>query len=462
MSAVVTAHNEGEQVRATLESLAASVDAVDLEIVLVDDASGDGSCNDRANWDLGGAELVYVRHDRPLGVGRARNAGLAAASGRVVSFHDAHMRFPARSLDALAAKALLSGAIVSSASAGLDDTEPQWWGCDLFWNRRDGLQPKWRVHRPAAEWEPVPCPMGAGYVLSRDTVETLWRPSGRLWEDTAGRWGFSEQALAVKAFLLGVPVCVSRDHHVGHLYRSSNPVPDAARHVWRNVCRATALLLPPATFRERFLPWCRRRLPADEVRRLSHGLEPVPPAAWARDPEEIFTHLCGREAVPGRRHRDHAWLDEVEAACRRLAERHPGGQGVRVACRRPGEALLCVRKLLPAADIEAWEWSGHRLENWNELCCALDVGLHRIRPGDAGFPNGNRPGGGYTLILLNDEFHEACAPAARALADRDGVMLVNESADAGQIEHAERDRELATLSRCRRATQITQEERNPA
>jgi len=442
ISAVITAHNEGDEVRRTVESLAASVRYADLEILLVDDGSRDGCC---AGLAADGARLVLLRHDEPWGVGRSRNHGVRVASGDVVTFHDAHMRFPVGGLETLALKALASGAVVCSGGAGIEHTKPQWWGCDLFWNARDGLQPKWRMAPPQEAWGRVPCPMGAGYVISRTTADALAAATGHLWDDVAGRWGFSEQALAVKAFLLDVPVLVSRDVQIGHLYRESNPIPDATREVWRNICRAAAVIFPEHVFDERFGPCCERRLGAEEARRIAgEARRNRPDPAWAREPEEVFTHLCGRDSRITEPHPDNAWLGEVRRAAEALKARKPDGDGLRVLQWRPGEATPLVRRLLPHAEMRAIECSEHRMQNWRALCSRLDVALDPVPLADDAYV---RPAeaGEFDLVLVGGERQEECLAAAGSILAPGGRIIAHPSADRDLIEHAEVKKEQERL-----------------
>src|SRR4051794_24489754 len=61
-------------------------EGVDLELVVVDDGSVDGTASGLAALDE--ERVRVVRHERRLGLARARNAGIAAARGEWVAFLD--------------------------------------------------------------------------------------------------------------------------------------------------------------------------------------------------------------------------------------------------------------------------------------------------------------------------------------------------------------------------------------
>jgi hypothetical protein len=583
ISAVITACNEGDEVRKTVESLAASIekDTTDLQIVLVDDGSADDSCAfARDSVFLGGlrdlrGEIVVVRHETPQGVGRSRNAGYAAAlrgpqggpeedrraaTGDVLSFHDAHMRFgaifanpgreavgaifanPGREagaglipdpqlpaiggLEYLAMKALQSdppsreasaggGAVICAGSAGLKvidgkDTPHgcRYWGCDLFHNFQSGLEAKWRhiaSDVPPDEWLRSPCMMGAGYVLSRATAERLSGATGALWEDVAGRWGFSEEALSIKAFLLDIPVYFSRDVIFRHIYRGTNPVAHAGTEKWRNICRSTFLLFDRETWEERFKDACIKHLGQRQVEEITNNVSPQrsqstrrTETSWDQNTEKVFTHLCGKRATVTEPHPDQAWLSQVAEACNRLSKPFSAASAspavrqaprqvnvVKVLQWRPGEATVLVRRLLPSAEIVCFEAPGHRASNWAGWCQAHGVHLDQPELGDAyaNLPlqlrrSASKPAPegapasadqiraeGFDLILIGGEMQAECRAVAEGLlaplalpsalrlrleesgVEGGGIILMNPGAERLQIIDEERRKEEPAASK---------------
>ena len=88
VSIVVISHNERDTLRPTVEALRATTAGADVSIVVVDDASSDGS----TEWLADGFEGVQlVRSEARLGIARARTVGARTATGSVIVFSDAHV-----------------------------------------------------------------------------------------------------------------------------------------------------------------------------------------------------------------------------------------------------------------------------------------------------------------------------------------------------------------------------------
>jgi len=486
LSMIITARDEDHaEVLATLRSAAAAYPADRLEIILVDDgskkpladvcASGEG-LQPFATQTAAFGGLRLIRHQEPQGVGRARNAGFREATGEVVSFHDAHMRFPLAdelasqpvlpngeqdtdglsALEVLARRAGQGSGIICSATR---DTRPdrKFWatGCDLFCNRRDGLQPKWRfLHREnvANAYERVACPMGAGYFLWRVTADRLAGATGQLWEDTAGRWGFSEQALAVKAYLLNIGVYAARDVYLRHLYRSVNPMSNAGKELWWNVVRATYVLMPDEAWRLRYRPWCLKRMDESELDAITAEAEGARVRLREKHgdaydslaglmPERLF----GKNAMVTARHPDHEWTPDLYAALAALKTRPTP---LHILQWRPGESTLLLRDLCEHAVITCIERPGARRDDWFDVCRAAGVELKSLTlgPNYTRWPIKNRPKRGYDLVIVGGELQEECLATAEKVLAEGGRIVRNHRADRMLLEDNERRKEAAAVA----------------
>ncbi len=453
IAAILTSYNEDPQeVLATITSFQASVlPETDLHIILIDDGSPTPIDLDR------GIELV--RHDIPWGIGRSRNHGwkLASAWGAdFVSMWDAHMRIPNGALEHMADRAMLTDCLVSLPSI---DYRPDrgFFGCGtwMFWNRRDGLQIKWETKAPVSgEWERTPCFLGACYGMSSRTAQALEDATGNLWEDTAGRWGFSEQALCVKAYLMDVPVYVSgnKDFCAGHLYRSSNPVAEASKDTWRNVYRATRVLFSDEVWRERFLPHCARRVSEHERKNLDRVLEGEFPDGitrpWTvRRERLLFSELLGRDATSLSMHPDL----EAGASLIKRAEQKLSRAGIdsvqNILVWRPTEHLVRLRETYPDANIKCIAMAGGRCDDWWDFTRMLNVEMHRVQPGIEYWERPLRVNWPtFDFILISGPWQDECQNVAKGFLIENGVMVVD--ADGGEriLEHDDLRNERKAIS----------------
>jgi len=84
VSVVIPAHNEERWIADCLESVLRD-GYRDKEIIVVDDASDDNTCD-----ILRHSPVTVIRNERPVGPSSARNVGVKRARGQIVVFVDAH------------------------------------------------------------------------------------------------------------------------------------------------------------------------------------------------------------------------------------------------------------------------------------------------------------------------------------------------------------------------------------
>jgi glycosyltransferase involved in cell wall biosynthesis len=209
ISVVITAHNEGDEVQRTLESVRENTRGP-LEIVLFDDGSTDGSCE----GDLG-PDVRLLRNTERLGVAASRNAGAAAATGPVLVFADAHQRFSPGCLDLCAETAMARQAIVWPDVCGLDDRCALCHGARFKFRPGRGFYARWNVPRPAHPISRISSLKAPGYVMPRAIYDRV------RWPAPLRGWGGSEAAVSLKAFFLGIPILHRCGPVARHLFKES-------------------------------------------------------------------------------------------------------------------------------------------------------------------------------------------------------------------------------------------------
>jgi len=85
VSVVIPAHNEEKWISACLESVLRRDAFANKEVIVVDDASSDGTKEILADFPV-----AVIRNDKPVGPSSARNIGVSRAKGSIIVFIDAH------------------------------------------------------------------------------------------------------------------------------------------------------------------------------------------------------------------------------------------------------------------------------------------------------------------------------------------------------------------------------------
>lgn len=195
--------NQGDEARATVANAQEELRDAPHEIIVVDDHSIDGSCHAMPK------DVLIVRTDRRDGVSAARRCGFEQSRGDILIWSDPHCRFPRDSLKHLAMLAQKNEAIMQPLNAPNSTARRRHGGLLALSDR--GLRVK-RAFRRAAEY---PALYGTIYAMQRSVYERLGG-----WPKLPGVWSYSEQALTLMAWFLGVPIlvdptffCIHKSYH---------------------------------------------------------------------------------------------------------------------------------------------------------------------------------------------------------------------------------------------------------
>ena len=262
VSAIICGCNESDM-EATI--LSALEDSGVTEIITVDDFS------DRPfSTDIDDPRLKIVRTDQSLGVGGARNFGAGFATGDILTFHDAHMRFPDNCISRSAEIAFNNNSILCVTCNSIKG-RPVGAGANLYWDDKRGFVLAWAKYERNNTTIDIPAVLGAHYVIPY----TVWEKLGP-WLDTVGRWGYSEEAISIKAHILGIPVqCAC---HLGswHKFRSSReqPFPVDAKAKVRNQVKSLYCLFNEV-YEKKCRPMLVKKLGEKEVRAIEEDPDTV-------------------------------------------------------------------------------------------------------------------------------------------------------------------------------------------
>jgi glycosyltransferase involved in cell wall biosynthesis len=230
---VIATRNEGRLLAETVESVLNDSEYPDVEVVVVDDGSSDGSSD-----GLDADDRVRVLRLGGVGLAAARNAGAARARGDYIVFLDAHCRVSANWLDALT-EALRPADVALAGPSITDLADPGRRACGMTWINR-ALETAWIDPSPDGRVCPVPfVPGGCQAYRARGFHDV-----GRFDEGMA-LWGFEDIEICLRAWLLGYRVVGAPAATVAHLFREQREfdVPDYG--VLLNFLRLLHLHLSP-------------------------------------------------------------------------------------------------------------------------------------------------------------------------------------------------------------------------
>ena len=237
-SIIITTHNEGTQVRRTVESVrAASVRPP--EFVVVDDASTEPE-------PCAGVPqpCTIIRNDEQQGVAPSRNLGVKRATGDTLFILDAHMRCADNVPQELARVAYSEDCIALAVCCPLGRPGDRF-GYGAKVELHEGhIRSRWGRPKPNRTRWPVHAFVAPGWVIRRDTFHRLGG-----WLSGLRGWGHTEQTMSAKAFFADVPIILCADLMVEHLFRNRFPYRISPKQTWQNAYLLARALFDEDTYR---------------------------------------------------------------------------------------------------------------------------------------------------------------------------------------------------------------------
>ncbi|MEJ2366620.1 MAG: glycosyltransferase, partial [Deltaproteobacteria bacterium] len=233
VSVVIPAFNEGENLVDTVHCILNNSAQQDLEVIVVDDGSTDGS-GDRVERTFVEDGRVSVVRGVEQGVAGARNLGASGATGEVLVFLDGHCYTPPGCIASLTA--ILENpevGMVGPAFASLGHGKgPR--GLGVTW-RDCSLEIQWLPQQGKTPY-PVPLLIGACQAMRREDFGTLGR-----YDQGMTRWGSEDLEMCLRVWLMGYRVLVQPQTVVFHLFRKRHPYEVSGAKILYNQLRMVLL-----------------------------------------------------------------------------------------------------------------------------------------------------------------------------------------------------------------------------
>lgn len=225
ISIVLAAHNEGDALLKTIQSVVETAQDLDYEIILADDASTDGGPNEAAKRF---PPVRLFRQTPRQGPSPAKHLGARNARGEILIFLDAHSKPERGALQRLARDVQDTDlqAIITPRIAALDTVR---------WQNRLGqvgdgyafdlltLDSHW-VALPDLQKSPLglgnllesPALIGCAFAVSRLVYEKVWGFDAHM-----KYWGAEDLDFSLKCWLLGHPILHDPESVIGHRFQES-------------------------------------------------------------------------------------------------------------------------------------------------------------------------------------------------------------------------------------------------
>jgi glycosyltransferase involved in cell wall biosynthesis len=288
VSAVITAHNEGDEVRRTIESIRSSA-SVALETVLVDDGSTDGCC------ELNGEDrrVRLVRHEKRLGIAASRHEASLLAKGKVIAYFDGHQRTDGDSIDQCARLALARNSIVCPDVCDFDDEDRLHGAYFSHFPDRRVFTAEWKMRAPRGGLGRVSSLKAPAYFIPKSVYPLVH------WPCELRGWGGSEAAVSLKAFFTGIDILHLCGPLIRHQFKKQFHYEVGWSEVWRNQAIIARICFEERTWYDYWLPHVFEANLSDDVKKeLESSLIRAEQQEFAklkvRHDDEFWTRLVFR------------------------------------------------------------------------------------------------------------------------------------------------------------------------
>jgi len=239
VSIIFPVKNEGENLKATLESLYSVKNRLLYEVIIVDDNSTDNCCDFLKNKFI--EKKIKLVTTTGVGAANARNAGAQIAIGDFLVFCDAHLLFEDLWLDRLLEPLLERKTdAITPAIGAIGNHNFTGYGQTLASNLRfSKLRTHWNTKQEHL-FETAILPGGC-FAIKKTVFEDI-----EGFEEGFPTWGHEDVELSIKLWLFGYSCHVQPSSKVLHLFRINQPYQISFDEYYYNLLRLAYLHLNPA------------------------------------------------------------------------------------------------------------------------------------------------------------------------------------------------------------------------
>lgn len=243
LSILITAHNEGDEVRRTVDSVLSQTGG-HLEVVVVDDGSTDHCCD-----QLHDRRVRVIRNTARTGVAPARRLAVEHANGDAFAFLDGHQRVTSSALNRCAAFARRRSAILLPDNRGFSAKSTVSYGAAFQLDEDTGyFSARWINDTPRKLLTRVTSLRAPAYVIPRSVYPQV------CWIDELRNWGGSEAAVSLKAFFADCPILNLCGTLTYHRYKKQLHYDASWEDVWRNHALIARVCFTDRTWQRYWLP----------------------------------------------------------------------------------------------------------------------------------------------------------------------------------------------------------------